>query len=313
MLNRRHLRIKAFQALYAHAQSAGGLPAKTEKELFLGIDRTYGLYVQLLLLFGELRAVAEERIEERRNKRMPTPADLAPNRSFVDMPALVLLSESPRLLDESGKRKLGWMGQRDVIVQLYRSVENSPEYASWMAAPVATKGVGLLAALFQEHLVQNEALHEFFEQKSIHWLEDLDLAATMALRTLENIKPGDKELDLSELDHGSTEEKEFVSTLYRETVANQVADELTIAERAANWDAERITLVDMLLMRMAINEARGFDLIPVKVTMNEYIEIAKSYSTPNSTGFINGVLDKIFAAMKQAGTIRKVGRGLLES
>lgn len=313
MLNRRHLRIKAFQALYAHAQSAGGLPSKTQKELFLGIERTYDLYTQLLLLFGELRRSADERIEERKNKRLPTASDLSASRAFVDMPALVLLAESPRLLAESEKRKLGWMGQRELLAQLYKLVEQSPEYIAWMADPKPADGSQVLALLFAEHLVQNEGLHEYFEQKSIHWLEDLDLAATMVVRTLEGIKQGDNELSLTELDHGTTEEREFVTALFNETVANEAADEKAISERAANWDADRIALSDMLLMRMALNEARSFDLIPVKVTMNEYIEIAKAYSTPKSTLFINGVLDKLFAEMKQAGTIRKVGRGLLES
>jgi N utilization substance protein B len=307
MLNRRHLRIKAFQALYAHAQSAGGLPAKTEKELFLGIERTFDLYTQLLLLFGELRRLAEERIEGRKNKRLPTAEDLGASRAFVDMPALVLLAESPRLLAESEKRKLGWMGQRDLLAQLYKLVEQSPEFAAWMANPDPATGGNLLAELFVEHMAQNDGLHEFFEQKSIHWLEDFDLAATMVMRTLEVIKPGDPELKLTELDHGTAEEREFVSGLYRETVANEAADTKTIADNAPNWDAERIALSDMLLMRMALNEARSFELIPVKVTMNEYIEIAKAYSSPKSTLFINGVLDKLFAVMKQDGTIRKVG------
>ena len=313
MLNRRHLRIKAFQALYAHAQSAGGLPAKTQKELFLGIDRTYDLFVQLLLLFGELRRLAEDRIEDRKNKRLPTASDISASRAFVDMPALVLLSESPRLLAESEKRKLGWMGQRELLAQLYKLVEQSPEYIAWMANPEPAEGPKLLAILFAEHVVQDEGLHEYFEQKSIHWLEDLDLAASMVVRALEGIKPNDSELSLTDLDHGTSEEREFVTALYSQTVVNEEADEKAISTRAANWDADRIALSDMLLMRMALNEARSFDLIPVKVTMNEYIEIAKAYSTPKSTLFINGVLDKLFAEMKLDGTIRKVGRGLLES
>jgi N utilization substance protein B len=257
--------------------------------------------------------LAEERIEGRKNKRLPTAEDLGASRAFVDMPALVLLAESPRLLAESEKRKLGWMGQRDLLAQLYKLVEQSPEFAAWMANPDPATGGNLLAELFVEHMAQNDGLHEFFEQKSIHWLEDFDLAATMVMRTLEVIKPGDPELKLTELDHGTAEEREFVSGLYRETVANEAADTKTIADNAPNWDAERIALSDMLLMRMALNEARSFELIPVKVTMNEYIEIAKAYSSPKSTLFINGVLDKLFAVMKQDGTIRKVGRGLLES
>lgn len=315
MLNRRFLRTKVFQALYAHEQSDGGSAAKNEKELLLGVQRTYDLYYHLLLLFGEMRRMAEQRMEDRRNKRMPTPEDLNPSRRFVDNALLVKLSESPRLLAESERRKVGWVGERELLAQLYKRVEASPEYKAYMAAGRVTpqQDRAVLVDLFVEHIAQFEGLHEHVEGRSIHWLEDLDLASTMVKRTLETTEVDGAELAMPIEEPADGEEREFVVTLYRNTITGKEADERLIAEKAKNWEADRIALSDMLLMRMAITEARSFNLIPVKVTLNEYIEIAKAYSTPKSKDFINGILDKLFMEMKEDGTIRKVGRGLLES
>ena len=315
MLNRRYLRIKVYQSLYAHEQSGGGSAAKTEKELLLGVERTYDLFIHVLQLFGEMRRLAENRIEDRKVKRMPTGDDLAPSRRFVDNPILVKVSESKRLLAESDTRKVGWMGETDLLSQLFKRIQASTEYDAYMSAPEATPAMDrtVMVDLFVEHIAQYEGLHEHVEAKSIHWLEDLDLACSMVKRTLETLDLNAPDLTLAEMGADTVEEREFVLTLYRETIAAQAKDEELIAVRAKNWEADRIALSDMLLMRMALTEARSFDLIPVKVTMNEYIEIAKAYSTPKSKNFINGILDKLFAEMKEDGTIRKVGRGLLES
>lgn len=315
MLNRRFLRTKVFQSLYAHEQSAGGSAAKNEKELLLGVERTYDLYVHLLMLFGEMRRLAENRIEDRKTRLMPTREDLAPSRRFVDNPFLVKISESGHLLAESEKRKVGWTGEKELLTQLYKRVEGSKEYQQFMAAPQPGPAAerAVLAGIFVEHIAQFEGLHEHVEARSIHWLEDLDLACTMVKRTLETMDGGTGDLHLTDMAADNSEERDFVTTLYRDTIANKEADERLIAERARNWEADRIALSDMLLMRMALTEARSFNLIPVKVTLNEYIEIAKAYSTPKSKNFINGILDKLFAEMKESGTIRKVGRGLLEN
>lgn len=315
MLNRRYLRIKVYQALYAFWQSDDGSAARIEKELFLSIERTYDLYVQLMLLFGELHRVAENRIAERKQKRMPTPEDLDPNRRFVDNPVLVLLSESKRLLLESEKRKLGWMGEGDMLNKLFRQFEASEEYKRYMTAPATTfaKDQGVVLDLFLEHIAHFEPLHDYCESRSIYWLEDLDLACSLVKRSVESLRAGDTEVALSDLSREPVEEREFVSTLYRKTIEESAEHEQVIAEKASNWEADRIALSDMILMKMALTEARNFEQIPVKVTMNEYIEIAKAYSTPKSKNFINGILDKLFAEMRERGTIRKVGRGLLES
>lgn len=315
MLSRRYLRIKVYQALYAFWQSDGGSAAKVEKEMFLSIERTFDLYVQLLLLFGELHRIAGNRIMDRKQKHLPTAQDLAPNMRFVQNPVLVLLSESKRLLLESEKRKLGWMGQGEMLNRMYKEFEESEAYKQYMAAPTAGFGKDqeIILRSFLDHISDFEPLHDYFETKSIYWLEDLDLACSLVKRSIETLKAGDTELALSDLDREPKEEREFVTTLFRKTIELADEHEKEIGAKAANWEADRIALSDMILMKMALAEVKCFDQIPVKVTMNEYIEIAKAYSTPKSKNFINGILDKLFAEGKDSGAIRKVGRGLLES
>ncbi|MBP7516083.1 MAG: transcription antitermination protein NusB [Flavobacteriales bacterium] len=315
MLNRRYLRIKVYQALYAFWQSDGGSAAKVEKEMFLSIERTFDLYVQLMLLFGELHRIAGNRIMDRKQKHLPTAQDLAPNMRFVENTVLVLLSESKRLLLESEKRKLGWMGQGEMLNRMYKEFEESEAYKQYMAAPTAGFGKDqeVILRSFLDHISDFEPLHDYCETKSIYWLEDLDLACSLVKRSIETLKSGDTELALSDLDREPKEEREFVTTLFRKTIDLADEHEKEIGAKAANWEADRIALSDMILMKMALAEVKCFDQIPVKVTMNEYIEIAKAYSTPKSKNFINGILDKLFAEGRDSGVIRKVGRGLLEN
>jgi transcription antitermination protein NusB len=314
MLNRRYLRIKVFQSLYAFWQSDTASAARLEKELLQSIERTYDLFLTLLLVFAELRHIAELRIEERRNKRLPTPEDLSPNMRFVENPLLKALAGSNRLRLESEKRRISWVGNKELFTKLLKELEAGELYRNYMAdpAPSFRKDQAFLITLFSDHIANNESLQDVFENRSIYWLEDLDLAATLVKRALEQMKEGEL-LQIPELEREPKEEEEFVTTLFRHAVQFDKEHEKAIAEKASNWESDRIALSDMILMKMALTEVRVFEQIPVKVTLNEYIEIAKAYSTPKSKNFINGVLDKLFIEMKGDGRIRKVGRGLLES
>jgi N utilization substance protein B len=314
MLNRRYLRIKVYQALYAFWQAEDASAARIEKELLLSIERTFDLYVQLLLLFGEVRHAAANRIMDRKQKRLPTPGDLNPNMRFVESPLLARLSESPRLMAEAAKRKLGWMGHGELISSLYKQIEESAEYKAYMAGPPTSfaQDQAFLEKLFVDHIAQFEPLHDLSESRSIYWLEDLDLACSLVKRTLATMKAGDNDVVLSELDRDPQGDRDFVIRLFRAAVELGPANEQAIGEKAANWDTERMAVSDMILMKMALAEVKTFEDIPTKVTMNEYIEIAKAYSTPKSKAFINGILDKLFIEGVEQGAIRKVGRGLLE-
>ncbi len=316
MLNRRYLRIKVFQSLYAYWQSDSASAARLEKELLQSIERTHDLFLSLLLVFGELRHIAELRIEERRNKRLPTPEDLAPNMRFLENPVLKAIAESERLRAEASRRRLSWVGNKDLFTKLLKELEASELYKRYMGDPEPgfRKDQAFMVTLFSDHIANHEALQDVFEGRSIYWLEDLDLAATMVKRGLEQMKEGEGiDTQMGELSREPKEEVDFVTTLYRRTIEFDQEHGRSIAEKASNWESDRIALSDMILMKMALTEVRVFEQIPVKVTLNEYIEIAKAYSTPKSKNFINGVLDKLFIEMKADGRIRKVGRGLLES
>lgn len=316
MLNRRYLRIKVFQSLYAYWQSDSTSASRLEKELFQSIERTYDLFLQLLLVFGELRHIAELRIEERRNKRLPTPEDLNPNLRFLENPVLKAIASSDRLRIETEKRRISWVGNKELFTRLLKEVEASELYRNYMADPLPNfkKDQAFLIDLFSDHIANHEALQDVFENRSIYWLEDLDLAATLVKRGIEQMRETDKgDLPMPELQREPKEETDFVTILFRKAVEYDEEHEKAIAAKASNWESDRIALADMILMKMALTEVRVFDQIPVKVTLNEYIEIAKAYSTPKSKNFINGVLDKIFIEMKADGRIHKVGRGLLES
>lgn len=316
MLNRRYLRIKVYHALYAFWQSDDASAARVEKEMLNSIERITDLYLALLLTVGELRHIALLRMEERRRKRLPTQQDLEPNRRFVDHPLVVTIAESDRLATECARHKVSWVGHAELFSKLFREVEADEGYQAFMndPAPDRRKDQDFLVRLFTELIANHESLQDVFESRSIHWMEDLDLAAAMVKRTLEHMREEDGgRLVLEDLERDGSEDSGFARTLYRRTLEMSDEHEVAIAARSSNWESDRIALSDMILMKMALAEARAFEQVPVKVTLNEYIEIAKAYSTPKSKNFINGVLDKLFQEMRADGRIRKVGRGLLEN
>ncbi len=316
MLSRRYLRIKVFHALYAYWQTDSASAARMEKEMVGSIERITDLYLSLVQVFAELRHVALLRIEDKRRKRLPTAQDLLPNMRFVDHPIMLAIAGNERLQTECEKRKVSWVGNAELFVKLLREIESDEAHSAFLAdtEPNFRKDQAYFIKLFTRHIANNEDLQDVFESRSIHWMEDLDLAAGMAKRTIESMREeDDSHLDLDELAHDPKEDIDFARSLFRKSIEFGEEHENAVAERASNWETDRIALSDMILMKMALAEARAFEQIPVKVSLNEYIEIAKAYSTPKSKNFINGVLDKLFAEMRADDRIRKVGRGLLES
>ncbi len=312
MLNRRYVRIKVYQALYALLQSDSANVGAIEKGLIQNIGYTYDLYIALLQVFPELHRCANERITERKKKRLPTDEDLNPNLKFVTNQALAAIITSSLLKEEGEKRKINWVGQKELMQKLFRSLSESEIYQGFMQDERGdfNSDRKFLVEAFVAEIANAEPLHDVFEERSIHWLEDLDLACNMVKRTIENMKDGD--MKLRELYSDPQDEKEFISQLLHQTMEMGAIHEVAISDKAKNWEADRIALSDMILMKMALAEVKTFSMIPVKVTMNEYIEIAKAYSTPKSKNFINGVLDKLFDDYKQSGEIKKVGRGLID-
>jgi N utilization substance protein B len=166
--------------------------------------------------------------------------------------------------------------------------------------------------MFRKHMIGTELFQDSLEEQSIFWNDDLDLAASMVIKTIKSIRESADDVDLLPLWREDDDDKQFMDTLFRETLAHGPENEKLIVEAAENWEIERIALMDRILLKMALAEAKSFPSIPLKVTMNEYIELSKYYSTPKSSSFINGILDPLFSRMKESGDIVKIGRGLIE-
>jgi len=301
--------------LYAMGQSTGKTLAQAEKELFLSIEKMYDMYLYLLLALMEVRDTAADKIEENKKKRLPTEEDLNPNMRFVENRLLAQLSENKSLTKSAERKKVSWMGEGELIRKFYRHLIETEEYRDYMTSDkndyAADKEV--VIRFFKRHLVNMESLQYFFEERSIFWSDDLDIVASMVIKTLKAFTPeSDDDTPILDLWKDPEDEIEFTRELFRKTHSQAKEHTDLIEECTENWEIDRIATMDMILMRMALTEARQFKQIPLKVTLNEYIELAKYYSTPKSSTFINGVLDKLFARLQEEGTIVKVGRGLIQ-
>jgi N utilization substance protein B len=314
MLNRRHLRIKVLQALYAYFQSNEDNFRRTENELMQAVERIQDLYLYLLLTFSEIKVIAENRIEENTKKIRPTEEDLNPNTKFIDNKIILILEENKELRRLSEERKVNWIGDEhhEMFRKMFLTIKDSEIYFEYMNNEARTfeDDKAFALELFKVEIANSELLYNFFEEKSIHWIDDIDLACSMVLKTLKTANEGEV-LELLPLYKVDDDEQDFIRDLLRKTISMDKENEVLIDDLTKNWELDRIAKMDVILMKMAITELQVFSNIPTKVTLNEYIEISKFYSTPKSNGFINGILDKAIDRLQAEKKIVKIGRGLM--
>lgn len=314
MLNRRHLRIKVFQAIYSYLKGSKSDLGVGEKELMSSIDRIYELFITHLSVLTELHRFAEKQIEDRKLKRLPTEEDLNPNLKFVESKLLSSLVENEDLQKKIEEYKISWVDHDDLIKNLFNSIAESKEYNKFMAVEGDdfASSQDLLVKLYKNFIADNDLLQSIFEEKSIHWSDDHYFVCGYVAKFLKNYKEKFKfDRKIPALYKDLEDDTEFVKILFRQTLLKRDEYQEIIMEKAKNWEADRIAVVDFILMKMAVCELIQITSVPVKVTLNEYIELSKSYSTPKSRLFINGVLDKIVPDLTSQGKIQKVGRGLM--
>ena len=315
MLSRRHIRIKTYLALYAYIFSNNKELDKGERELTFSLNKVYELYITFLSVFNEIKKISDEKIENAKTKHRPTEDDLNPNLKFVNNKLFAKLNQNAQLQKDIDNMKIQWRTEAafSVISQLYKDIKVSDEYKNYMnsGADSFNEDKNFLVTIFRNFVVNNELLHEVLEDSSIFWNDDLDIVALSAIKTLESIGDNDAGFEALVPLFKDEDDEKFAKTLFRNTILKQDECEKLIKGQTKNWDIDRLAKTDVILMNMAIIEALDFPSIPVKVTMNEYIEISKFYSTPKSKGFINGILDKIFSQLKADGKINKTGRGLI--
>ncbi len=312
MLSRRLLRIKALKALYAHLQTESDNLIASEKSMLGSIDKAYDLYFQMLLLPVEVARYAEARQELAKEKKLPTYEDLNPNRKFIDNAVIRLVDNSDAVNDFAAKRKLTWSKESDLIKSIYNTLIESESYKSYMISPNGSlkEDIAFIEQFFIKDMQQCELLDEALEDLSIMWDNDLSFVLPLVIRTISSIRPSHTELKIMSK-YKSEEEQEFVRTLFQKSLINYNKNQAYIEKFTSNWDLERIVFMDNMIMNMAMTELVSFPSVPIKVTMDEYIEIAKSYSTPGSSTFINGVLDRVVNDLTAEGRINKSGRGLI--
>ncbi|HRR15981.1 MAG TPA: transcription antitermination factor NusB [Bacteroidales bacterium] len=313
MLSRRLLRIKALICLYAYNRRDDGDLAKAENELMFSINKSYELYFYLLLLILELADVALEKINFGLRKKMPSKEDLNPNRRFVDNRVIAQLRINNALKQYQESKRISWNINPDLPKILYNQMVKWEPYIKYMKDEKTgySEDKKFITKLVTEFFPSSEELLNAFEEQSIYWNDDIDYISLMVEKTLKKFKANSgPEVPLMPL-FKNEDDEHFVKHLFRQAILKAKQNIELIDRNTTNWEVERIALMDRLVMQLAITEIVEFEEIPVKVTLNEYIEIAKQYCTSKSSNFVNGILDKIVKEMREKGLFRKSGRGLL--
>lgn len=315
------MRIKVMQAIYAHHSIGKESLGEGEKKMVKSFDQLFDLFIFQLSFLVEIFDFAEQKIEEGKNKLLPTREDLEPNVLFIKNRVIEKIRNNRNFRNNYKRLSINWKEHSDIVRKIYHQIRESKIYRDFMQKEKSSfqEDQELLIKIVKEFLSAFYPLKNLYEEKNIFWDEDFYASNMLLINMLESWRPEDDEFtqlpsvfkDLDE--NGKSEDRQFAIDLFRKTVASGDEFEETIATRAKNWEFDRIAKVDVILLKMGIIEILNFPSIPVKVTLNEYIEISKYYSTPKSRIFINGILDNLIAEFKAEGKINKTGRGLINN
>lgn len=310
MLSRRQLRIKALQALYSFYQSEKNDLASAERELTRSIDKVYELYLFLLLLLKELGDADLQDAGELHQKHFPKEDELKAKNRLHRLNFFVKLSSDEIFLKELNNRKLSWQKEHELVKKIFHEIKKTDEYRNFLLNKAEISEKDFLVSIVKNFIEQSKTLKNFIEENNIYWIEDFSFISHVVMKTIKDFYQS-KKIELIPV-YKDEDDKTFVRELFSKTILHDKEYEEAIASKTQNWDVERIALIDMILLKMAMAELIAFPGIPVKVTINEYIDISKDYSTPKSRQFINGIIDKLADEYKKAGKIVKTGRGLIE-
>lgn len=318
MLSRRHLRIKVLQAVYAFIQSDSNDLPKGEKLLLQSIDKIRELLIFQMSFLIELRDFGVQLIDKRKEKYFPTDDDLDPNLRFVENRLITQIENNREYRKTHDRLKINWSDNQPVVRKAYLNMLDRSFFIKYMENTESSydQDKDMLVRLIKKVMTDLELLEDFYESKSIYWAFDTYYTANlMLMKMLKLMEESDDEYTpIPELLKEDEEEEDiaFMKTLFSKTILNGDEYGALIDEKARNWELERIALMDTILIKMALAELMEFPSIPVKVTLNEYIDISKYYSSEKSKMFINGILDKLIVDLKEKKLIKKTGRGLME-
>ena len=307
MINRVLIRLKIVQIVYAYYQNGGKNLDTAEKELFFSLSKAYDLYNYLLLLMVEVTKQANKRLNAAKNKLVPTKEELFPNTKFVENRFIAQLEVNKQLLEFSNNQKKTWENEADFVKTLCDKILESDIYKEDMASETSSyeEDRELWRKLYKNIIFNNIELDQVLEDQSLYWNDDKEIVDTFVLKTIKRFdeKNGAKQELLPEFK--DEEDQDFARRLFRRTILNADYYRHLISENTKNWDLDRVAFMDVVIMQIALAEILSFPNIPVSVSLNEYVEIAKLYSTPKSGGFINGTLDGIVNSLKKENKLTK--------
>ena len=318
MLNRRFLRVKVLQEIYAYHQAKESDVLAAERRLLNSVDTLYGLFIRQLTFWVEVKCFAERRIEENLHKNFPTEEDLNPNRRFINNRVLNALESNRDLQTLQEKYKIDWTDDReDFIRGFYNRLREYPEYQEYMNSKKDdfASDKQLILDVIDNHIAEDELLFDFYADKNLGYNSDYQLGLFLLWKFINEMDGkfgvASKIPPAFKTEHDEVnDDKNFLVRLFKGTLKHADEYQELVKANISNWDYDRIALMDKIIIFMALTEFCQFQDIPVKVTINEYIEISKYYSTPDSRRFVNGILDKLAEQLKEEGKLVKSGRGL---
>lgn len=310
MLSRRQLRVKVLQALYAYFQSDKKDLPMGERELFRSIEKVHELYVYILQFLIEMADAEEADVQELQHKYFPDELELAAKRRLFKSTFISILKKSPVFERMRKQHAVSWQKDHELVRKLFMEMKKSTAYRDFISMDQVDEK-SFFIEVMKNYVEDSDPMQHHIEELNIFWSEDISFVTHMVTRTIKQFFDQGR-LELFEVYRDEKDDKEFIRTLFSQAVIHNREYEDAVSERTQNWDVERIAMMDILILKLALTELIHFPGIPVKVSINEYIEISKDFSTPKSKQFINGIIDKLAIDYKKTGKIVKSGRGLME-
>ncbi|MDD4419060.1 MAG: transcription antitermination factor NusB [Bacteroides graminisolvens] len=307
MINRVLIRLKIIQLVYAYYQNGSKNLDSAEKELFFSLSKAYDLYNYLLMLMVALTNYAQKRVDAGKAKLAPTSEDLSPNMKFIENKFVAQLEVNKQLLEFISNQKKTWDNDQEFVKELYDKITASDLYREYMASSDSSYEADreLWRKLYKSFVFNNDSLDQVLEDQSLYWNDDKEIVDTFVLKTIKRFEESKGASQPLLPEFKDDEDQEFARRLFRRTILNGDYYRHLISDNTRNWDLDRVAFMDVVIMQCALAEILSFPNIPISVSLNEYVEIAKLYSTAKSGSFINGTLDGIVNQLKKEGKLTK--------
>lgn len=307
MINRILIRIRVIQIVYAWYQNRNKSITQVEKELLLGLQKSYDLYFYFLLLMVEITDLYKRRVETNMNKFLPSEEDLNPKKHLINNQFIEQLRNNKMFVKHLTERPMSWESNINFVRSMLDNIIASDTYKEYskIEKPTYKDDKDFWRKVFKSIIYRNEELDDILEDESIFWNDDIEIVQSFVHKTIKQFKQSEGTDQLLLPMFNNDEDREYATKLIRESLLNELSYREQITRHAKNWDFERIAFMDVIIMQVAIAELYAFNSIPINVTLNEYIDIAKSYSTPKSSTFINGILDAVVTESKKNKTLLK--------